>query len=81
MFVEAGELIGYTMLASGFSTEYGRRCIWIEDLYLKPEYQGKGYGSRALDFIQPRTGKPMHFEAPLPEDMEKILTRLHNGQF
>ena len=54
VFVEAGELIGYTMLASGFSTEYGRRCIWIEDLYFKPEYRGKGYGSLALDFIHQR---------------------------
>ena len=43
--------------------------------------KGQALHSRTLDFIQPRTGKPMHFEAPLPEDMQKILTRLHNGQF
>ncbi len=43
--------------------------------------KGQALHSRTLDFIHPRTGKPMHFEAPLPEDMQKILTRLHNGQF
>ena len=43
--------------------------------------KGQALHSRTLDFIHPRTGQPMHFEAPLPEDMQKILTRLHNGQF
>ena len=43
--------------------------------------KGQALHSRTLDFIHPRTGKPMHFEAPLPEDMQKIITRLHNGQF
>lgn len=43
--------------------------------------KGQALHSQTLDFIHPRTGKPMHFEAPLPDDMQKILTRLHNGQF
>ena len=43
--------------------------------------KGQALHSQTLDFIHPRTGKPMHFEAPLPEDMQKIMTRLHNGQF
>jgi len=32
---------GYAMLAKSFSTEFGKPCIWFEDLYLKPEYRGK----------------------------------------
>lgn len=43
--------------------------------------KGQALHSLTLDFIHPRTGDPMHFEAPLPEDMQKIITRLHNGQF
>lgn len=43
--------------------------------------KGQALHSQTLDFIHPRTGRPMHFEAPLPEDMRKILTRLRNGQF
>jgi 23S rRNA pseudouridine1911/1915/1917 synthase len=43
--------------------------------------KGQALHSQTLDFIHPRTGKAMHFEAPLPEDMQKIITRLHNGQF
>ncbi len=42
---------------------------------------GQALHSLTLDFIHPRTGEQMHFEAPLPEDMHKIVTRLRLGQF
>ena len=41
---EAG-VCGYGMIAKSFSTEFGKPCIWIEDLYLKEEYRGSGIGS------------------------------------
>ena len=44
-----GVLAGYGMIAKSFSTEFGKPCIWIEDIYLLPEYRGRGVGSR---FIQ-----------------------------
>ena len=43
--------------------------------------KGQALHSQTLDFLHPRTGEALHFEAPLPEDMRKIITRLHNGQF
>ena len=42
---------------------------------------GQALHSLTLDFVHPRTGEQMHFEAPLPEDMHKIVTRLRLGQF
>ena len=44
VFVEQGKLLGYAMTAKSFSTEFGKPCVWIEDLYLKPEARGKGIG-------------------------------------
>lgn len=43
--------------------------------------QGQALHSEKLTFIHPRTGEEMEFTAPLPQDMQKIITRLHNGQF
>lgn len=43
--------------------------------------KGQALHSHTLEFTHPRTGESMKFEAPLPEDMHKIITRLHNGQF
>jgi len=40
------------MVAKSFSTEYGCPCIWIEELYLKPEYCYQGCGSAFLRFIK-----------------------------
>lgn len=43
--------------------------------------KGQALHSHTLEFTHPRTGERMKFEATLPEDMHKIITRLHNGQF
>ncbi len=52
VFDEDGEILGYSMLAKSFSTEFGRPCIWIEDLYLKEKCRGYGYGSRLMEFVK-----------------------------
>lgn len=51
IFEEAGIIQGYGMIAKSFSTEFGKPCIWIEDLYLKEPYRGMGIGSGFLNFI------------------------------
>ena len=43
--------------------------------------KGQALHSQTLEFTHPSTGERMRFEAPLPEDMQKIITRLHLGQF
>lgn len=52
VFESADEILGYAMNAKSFSTEFGKQCIWIEDLYIKQEYRGMGIGSLFLDFIE-----------------------------
>lgn len=51
IFEEEGIIQGYGMIAKSFSTEFGKPCIWIEDLYLKEPYRGMGIGSGFLNFI------------------------------
>jgi GNAT superfamily N-acetyltransferase len=49
---EEGEVAGYAMTAMGYSTEYGGISVMLEDLYLRPEYRGKGLGSAFLTYLQ-----------------------------
>ena len=46
-----GEIQGYTMVAKSFSTEFGKPCIWIEDIYLKEAFRGQGIGKEFFEFI------------------------------
>ena len=52
VFVDEDEIAGYGMLAKSFSTEFGKPCIWIEDIYLKPEHCNKGFGTKFLHFVE-----------------------------
>lgn len=43
-----GEEIGFALFFHNFSTFLGRAGIYLEDLYVKPEYRGRGYGRAIL---------------------------------
>lgn len=40
--------IGFALFFHNFSTFLGRAGIYLEDLYVMPEYRGKGYGKALL---------------------------------
>ena len=52
IFENGHSVVGYAMLAKSFSTEFGKPCIWIEDIYIKDEYRGLGAGSFFLKFVE-----------------------------
>lgn len=41
-----GVEIGFALFFHNFSTFLGRAGLYLEDLYVKPEYRGKGYGKK-----------------------------------
>lgn len=52
IFENDGQTLGYAMVAKSFSTEFGKPCIWIEDLYMTENARGLGIGSRFLQYIE-----------------------------
>ena len=49
LFVCDGEReVGFALFFHNFSTFLGRAGIYLEDLYVLPEYRGKGYGKALL---------------------------------
>ncbi len=43
-----GETVGFALFFHNFSTFLGRAGIYLEDLYVKKEQRGKGYGKALL---------------------------------
>ena len=46
--LEDGEEVGFALFFHNFSTFLGRAGIYLEDLYVKPEKRGMGYGEALL---------------------------------
>ena len=46
--LEDGEAGGFALFFHNFSTFLGRSGIYLEDLFVKPEFRGKGYGKALL---------------------------------
>ena len=52
IFEENDQIQGYAMAAKSFSTEFGRPCIWLEDLYIKEDFRGSGIGSYFWNLLE-----------------------------
>ena len=48
---DSHDIQGYMMIAKSYSTEFGKPCIWLEDIYIKDAYRGLGLGNAFIDFI------------------------------
>ena len=48
MAEENGETVGFALWFRNFSTWLGRHGVYLEDLYVRPEHRGKGYGKALL---------------------------------
>ena len=42
--MEGKDEVGFALFFHNFSTFLGRAGIYLEDLYVRPEYRGRGYG-------------------------------------
>ena len=49
--LEEGVEVGFALFFHNFSTFLGRAGIYLEDLYVKPEYRGRGHGKALLQKI------------------------------
>lgn len=51
-FEKDGQIAGYGMASISYTTEYGGINIWVEDLYVKPEYRRMGFATEFFAYIE-----------------------------
>ena len=59
---EAGEVAGFAVFFPSFSTFLGRPGIWLEDLFVRPEFRGKGHGRALIEALRARTGGRLEWD-------------------
>lgn len=47
-----GVTAGYALIAKTFSQEAGGLTVWIEEIYLRPEFRSCGLGSEFFEFLE-----------------------------
>jgi GNAT superfamily N-acetyltransferase len=48
---DAGEVVGFALFFPVYSTFRGQPCLYLEDLFVRPEHRGKGHGKALLRAI------------------------------
>lgn len=51
LIFEEGRLAGYLYVTLCYSAEVGGTCVFIEEVYLLPEFRGRGLGRQVLEWI------------------------------
>ena len=82
VFCHEEEPVGYGMVAKSYSTEMGGRCVWIEDIYIQPEFRGQGLGTSFLQFVEDRyRGWAVRLRLEAEEENEKAMAVYRNAGF
>jgi len=50
-----GHVAGMALYFTTFSTWLGRPGLWLEDLFVRPQFRGGGHGRALLDAVRERT--------------------------
>lgn len=73
VFEVENQIAGYAMTALSYTTEYGGLCVWIEDLYFKPEYRGQGLGTSFFEFLEKEYPHAVRFKLEVEAENESAV--------
>lgn len=81
-FEVEGKLVGYGMVSRSYSTETGGLCLWIEDIYILPEFRGRGIGTEFLHFVEKiGQGTAVRLRIEAEPENEKAISVYKNAGF
>jgi len=52
LVLDGGEIAGYVYLTFCYSAEVGGRCVFIEEIFLKEKFRGRGLGKEIMAWME-----------------------------
>lgn len=81
VFTDASDIIGYAMTAKSYTTEYGGLSLWIEDLYIIPEYRRQGIGTMFFKFLEKEYPDVVRFNLEVEKENEPAIANYKKNGF
>ena len=70
LFIGDGKTAGYALIAKSYSREAGGAVVWVDELYLKPDYRGRGAAKQFFAFLEKRYAAA-RFRLEVEDDNER----------
>lgn len=74
IFEYEGKTAGYALLAKTFSQEAGGNVIWIEEIYIKPEFRSRGLGHEFFEFLHKKYPNTKRFRLEVEDSNQKAIS-------
>ena len=82
IFEKEGKRCGYALLAKTWSQEAGGEVVWIEEIYVLPEFRSKGLGKEFFSFLDKHyNGRAKRFRLEVEDDNENAIRLYQNLGF
>ena len=72
------EVVGYVYITFCYSAEVGGRCVFIEEIFLKDEHRGKGYGKQIMAWMEAEYPEVRRFRLEVTQ-VNKQAIALYEG--
>lgn len=72
IFEKDNQRAGYALLAKMFSQEAGGEVIWIDEIFVLPQFRSIGLGSEFFEFIK-KNSNPARFRLEFCPDNKKAI--------
>lgn len=73
MLEEEGKIVGYLLLAITWSNEAGGIVVWLEELFFKGSFRGKGYGTQVFAWVEKEYPHAKRFRLEAAYNNEKAI--------
>ena len=70
---ENDQIAGFAYVTIFYACEVGGRCLMFEELFLKREYRGKGYGTAFFRWVMERHPEVKRFRLEVTEENKKAI--------